>query len=747
MADPNSGNYSQRLEARRIEASAGIIAGSLNLESLEDSEILEFDIASEPTVNPPIADIRAFERICFVYRQGRRFGETGPSHVLCKREDFPRDLVHLCAREPGELAAPCLALGGLQPLYERAGIEAILERLRKFLRDAKTGSLTADGWEPVPFGVNQKPCHGEVVPHFFQDFALGHLQVGSAIGLTRNIEEGESRFARLYPGALPPENVSAALAAANEDAPNGHIPWVFLWPTDIKPESEPIFADWRTGKELHDGMTRIGVSNKFSAVVGDLITRDISFRCKREPQGGKGLIVVLGIWRQQPIMQEFFGYSENPEARRLELRAFRVSQRWDKQIVADDTQVETIVGDYLPAPELFRWVAGVERIPSLAMIGNGALGSAIFDQMARSGMEDAIVYDSDVLRPHNLTRHTGGLMDLYQPKAEQASKVLKSIARENEIKIATAKQDIVDLAMEELVSQVEGRLVIDATADERVRLRMDELREAVDVTVVRTEMFHEGRLGLTFVAPPNGPTLADMMHALVATAPHDKAIAAWLENEERYPLGPDPLLAGFGCTSQTIHLPVHVVQQQASVATSAILGDLGQPGVLINPLDSQFRPTGSRWLPIDAFSVFVPPTEDDWRIRIAASAISLMINTREEALPSETGGYLYGTWDPIAKLITVTNATPLPPESDPSPTSLQLGPAGTTAEERRLVLKTRNRTHLCGTWHSHPDGSARMSGRDHKTLMAHHAKDRESLSPTLVVIVANEEIQTHLKLP
>jgi hypothetical protein len=36
--------------------------------------------------------------------------------------------------------------------------------------------------------------------------------------------------------------------------------------------------------------------------------------------------------------------------------------------------------------------------------------------------------------------------------------------------------------------------VIDATADERVRLRMEELQAKAGVTVVRTEMFHEGRL-------------------------------------------------------------------------------------------------------------------------------------------------------------------------------------------------------------------------------------------------------------
>src|SRR3546814_5372366 len=88
-----------------------------------------------------------------------------------------------------------------------------------------------------------------------------------------------------------------------------------------------------------------------------------------------------------------------------------------------------------------------------------------------------------------------------------------------------------------------------------------------------------------------------------------------------HPLGPDPLLAGFGCTSQTIHLPLHAIEQHASVATATILGDRTQPGVAINPVDERFRPTGSRWLPVEPFTTLVPATAPDWTVRISATAL------------------------------------------------------------------------------------------------------------------------------
>ena len=750
MAKADAGlTYSQQLEARRIERSAGVVAGSLSFEAEGGGQLVAFDIETEPTVNLPAADIRAVERILFVYKDGRRFGETAPSHVLCERADFPRNIVHLCAGIPGCLAAPCLSIGGLQPIYERTGIEAVMGRLRDFLRDAKTGTLTADGWEPVPFGVDQKLRLGELIPWFFQEYAIAHLTDGHAVGVAVNLELEEGKYVAVYPEALPPAALMDGIAFRNKDSGKRRgIPWVFLWPPPDRIETEPIFADWLTGADLRSGMQRIGVDAAFDAVVGDLLAvQHLDFICERPPEWGKGLVVVLGVWRQDPIMPALFGYSENPDARRLELRAFMISQEWGKQIVADDAEVQTIVGDYPASPELFAWVSGVRPLPPVTLFGAGALGSSIYQNLARSGLRNAIVYDKDVMLPHNLARHTGTIEDLYRDKVAHLDRLSHGLARHSEVRVEAKKLDIAAIEIELLVNDSAGRLVIDATADERVRLRLDELRDASNVKIVRAEMFNEGRLGVTFVSTDGGPSLSDMMMMLIASAPHERAVAEWLEYEARHPLGPDPMLYGFGCTSQTIRLPNHVVALQAAAATSVILDDSDTSAIGLNPLDAQFRSTGWRWLAADPFQVLVPPTEKEWQVRLAPSAVERMKVERASALPNETGGYLYGGWDPVRRTITIVHASGLPPKSVASPTSLKLGPAGETAEELRLIQKTHGRLYLCGTWHSHPNGNASVSGRDYKTMMEHHAKDAETLSPTLIVIVADEDIQAHIKVP
>jgi hypothetical protein len=750
---PQPLEYMQRLELLRIEKSAGVVEGSVVVCSDDQGRFkLTFDLKTEPTAEPPAADVRDVERIHFVYGEGRRFGETAPTWVICDRADFPREVGHLCAGPPGCPAVPCLALGGMQPVYERAGVEALMVRLREFMRDAKTGTLMAEGWEPVPFPVDQPFRSGEIEPRFFQEHAHAHPDEGHALGVAINFEQEGAQHVILFPQVIPLEDIRGAIGhrnSAQEEMGRGYrgVPWIFLWTQPGRVETDPIFQAWRNQAELREGLKRIGVLEAYESAVGSMLVKDVDFRMNRPPAGGRGLVVILGVWRPSPMMSDFFGYSEDPQARCLELRAYMVSQELVGDITADDAAVEAVIGDYPPRPELLRWVSGVGKLPPLCLFGAGALGSAVLDDLVRAGADDIFVQDKDRLGGHNLARHTGRLTDVYRHKTKHAVGLITTVVQEGSAKIATSEEDIATSSIEDLRARSDGRLVVDATADERVRLRMDDLRQASDSTMVRTEMFHEGRLGVAFVSLAGGPGFSDLVLSMVAAAPTEPAVAAWLDYEAQHPLGPDPMLYGFGCTSQTVHLPNYVVRQQASAALTTILGGHDQSGVALNPLDEAYRPLGWRWLPVDPFSVLVPLTEPDWTVRLSADVVRFLTNERAAALPVETGGYLYGSWDPAPRTITILSATPLPPASTATPTTLELGPAGDTVEERRLIRKTRGRLYLCGTWHSHAQGPARMSGRDWTTMTVHKERDEADLRPTLMVIVADDDLQAHLKVP
>ncbi|HEX5259617.1 MAG TPA: ThiF family adenylyltransferase [Sphingomicrobium sp.] len=744
-------HFSQRLELLRIQSSAGVVPSSVTVgEDAEGLSRISFDLETELVAGPPTVDIHAVERIHFVYGPGRKIGETAPTWVNCDREDFPRDIGHLCAGPPGCPATPCLALAGLQPLYERGGIEVVMERLRQFMRDAKTGSLMADGWEPVPFGIEQGFTGGELEPYRFQELAAASPAGGYAVGATLHIHRSKGEYVMIHPTPVPMGDLRSVLGEHNgAGRTEGFqaIPWVFVWPPKERVEQAPLFEAWTTQSELRGGLERIGLADDYDKALGQLMTGDLNFKVNMTPLSGKRLVVVVGVWRPTPIIEDFFGYSADPEARTLELRAFLVSAELADEICADSARVSSIIGSYPPRPELLQWVSGVGKIAPLALLGAGALGSAIFENLIRSGARDSFVQDQDGLGSHNLARHSARLADVHDAKTEQSAALTSAIVQPGSTTINTSREDIAATPLETLKANCSGRLVIDATADERVRVKMDELRADFDRPIIRTEMFHLGRLGTTFISLPGGPTLSELMTSLIAAAVDNPDVAAWLDQEAAEPLGPAPLLYGFGCTSQTVHLASHVVEQQAAVATTAIVESPETSGILVNPLDEKHRPLGCRWLPIPPYTHLRPPTHDDWAIAVSGAALESMKAGRSAALPNETGGYLYGCCDPVRQQLIVSLASPLPPGSTATPTTLELGPAGETRLERRLKRKTHGWLYLVGTWHSHAGTSARMSGRDQRTLAKHSAKDAPLLRPTLMIIVAGDDVQAHLEVP
>jgi hypothetical protein len=68
------------------------------------------------------------------------------------------------------------------------------------------------------------------------------------------------------------------------------------------------------------------------------------------------------------------------------------------------------------------------RAASIAVIGSGALGSAIAELLARAGVTDLLVIDGDTLVVGNLVRHTLTMNDLGRNKAEAVSVRLSGVS-------------------------------------------------------------------------------------------------------------------------------------------------------------------------------------------------------------------------------------------------------------------------------------------------------------------------------
>ena len=142
-------------ETTRIQRWSAVQQNSINV-VIDGTELIriKFNFLTDILVEPTPTPIQDIEPVAFVYASVDRIGLDAPA-IWSMRSDFPRDIGHINATPVDHPASICLARAGLQAIYDRFGVDGMLDRMTDWFHDAKTGQLMKDGWEPVPMGVDQ----------------------------------------------------------------------------------------------------------------------------------------------------------------------------------------------------------------------------------------------------------------------------------------------------------------------------------------------------------------------------------------------------------------------------------------------------------------------------------------------------------------------------------------------------------------------------------------------------------------
>ena len=168
-------------------------------------------------------------------------------------------------------------------------------------------------------------------------------------------------------------------------------------------------------------------------------------------------------------------------------------------------------------------------------------------------------------------------------------------------------------------------------------------------------------------------------------------------------------MMGYSCGSKTTKLPAYKIDSHASTAfalAKSKLPNLSQPLIALNLIDSEGLALGTEIITPESIHIFHGNSTNGWRILVATDVLEKLHELRTLAIPNETGGYLFGAMDESAKEIYVVAASPEPPDTLTSSSSLQLGQWGKTGFEKTFMRRTRNRLPPIGTWHSHTASSA-----------------------------------------
>lgn len=719
------------------------VKGSLRVNELHQGGVaILFTLLTDPIAEPAKADIRDEEPIALVYTHGR-VGLEAPA-VYSDRSDFPRVLPHLNPVARNSPASICLAREGLQPLYERGGIPAVLARLRRWMRDAKTGSLSREGWEPVP--VNQATVSGLIEGAEFQEFAARQVSASRrAWGVAMTASSGAALYLRA--GDLTAEELP--FDRALDRLPNGKnvdpaedeknhrwIPVVFSWQPTTSPGTDFVFGDYRDVAHLWDDVQTLGLDASVREALQDLCAS------RRWPAGSGPVqaVVLLGVRRPLPIIGDRFGLSLDGEARSLELRGFLLSGARVEDLSRESASVAEISLWPWPNQRLLADVSGAPVAGSPCLIGYGALGSEIGAFLTRMGVRGITAIDPDRLAGHNIARHVGAVFQIGEAKPSIHT-TLEQLVALDEPSYRGLHKSIEDLSAEAF-SDCAGRaaIMVDATASDRVRRTLPPRARAVGRRIVRTELFDEGYLGVqTLEGETGNPDLLDLYYWLCQRGVEDELVKGWLARERSGSINRQAIVAGFGCASASVRLPKWMVSSHATAFMPTIIGLLRNgtidAGIGLNPLSREGYPLGWRWLPVPMFAITQHRLHGEaWEVRVARGVSERMAELARQALPNETGGYLYGGWELHLHRGTVTAATPQPPGTTAGPVSLRLGPAGHTDAERQIQSDCADRIEVVGTWHSHPGGSVAMSPRDQMTAQE-FARDNRALGlPVLIMI-------------
>ena len=718
---------------------------------------IQFRVRTDPLVEPVPTPIRQVEPIILVYPSMEAVGLRAPA-VWSGRSDFPRDIGHINPTRPGHPASLCLALAGLQTIYDRYGIVGVVERLFQWISDAKTRQLIIEDWEPVPAPEDQNFLGGFFDIATFQELAMNHcVRGGWRCGIGRLLTKDLGNSVVLGTPELDLDDEAAVRGARSKihnrtDSEFGvdtYIPWVFVW-SDIQTHVEhQLFGVWNTFGDIDRGLHDTDIAQILSTAVMTGAMR----LSNSEGLYTKPMALLVGIWRPVPISDKIFGVSKDATARRLELRGFLLHcEKHSRSPIDPRVEARQLLPIQLPNRQMLNFTSGNSPGGSVALFGCGAVGSFIADSLFRAGIPKIGVFDNDAIAPHNLARHSSTVEHLHMPKANHLKELAFNLThRGGEVDCSSFQIDIASISEDHLSDVMRTfPLIVDATASELVRRRLTCSTVSGDIQIFRAEIFHLGRLGVLFVTGAgNCPNLVDLYYALCACAVNINAVERWLRHERSQGTSSEELLVGMGCASPTTRMPKYTVAQHASAfmpnIMSALSSECVEPGIGINPTTPAGSPLGWQWIPYGGpTSVLESPDAPGWSVRLSPSVTRVLAERRVNDEELETGGYLYGGYDQVLKQVYVVAASDVPPGTTQSTASIQLGPAGRTQYERQLVRRAGGKLLRVGTWHSHPRSGPDMSPKDRKTMQTFRDEDIRRAIPTLLIVTSPAGDRAHL---
>ncbi|MEZ4985530.1 MAG: Mov34/MPN/PAD-1 family protein [Saprospiraceae bacterium] len=376
---------------------------------------------------------------------------------------------------------------------------------------------------------------------------------------------------------------------------------------------------------------------------------------------------------------------------------------------------------------------------SILQIGVGAIGSGVFNTLARSGFGNSwSIVDDDILLPHNLYRHTLSNFHIGYFKSHAISFTANQILDNPTFSVPFVEKFGISTISNELKERLlNSDLIIDTSASLSVSRALSKI-EGVHGRAISVFLNPKGNDLVIMAEDSEKSTKLGELEML-----YYKFLCQETRLENHFEFDSGRVRYGNSCRDISNNIPNEYFGIFSSIASGVIKQLYSETNAFVRiwhlnedmSISHFFIPT----------SPFVKTETGDWIILISSDLHEKIHKQRAIKLPSETGGILIGSFDMQSKIIYIVDSIFSPNDSKEYPTAYYRGINGLKDRLEHIEKCTDNHLLYIGEWHSHPNKCSTKQSCDDLILFK-WIKDfmQPRGFPGLMVIVGDSQLEVYV---
>jgi Prokaryotic E2 family A/ThiF family/Prokaryotic homologs of the JAB domain len=381
---------------------------------------------------------------------------------------------------------------------------------------------------------------------------------------------------------------------------------------------------------------------------------------------------------------------------------------------------------------------GTPSEDQVLVVGVGAIGSHVANNLARSGFGRLTLVDDDKLLPHNLSRHILGGSSVGLSKARALATELSGLFIEDVSSVA--------MPLNVLSRQSDDREKIER-AIKQANLVLD-LSASVAVARFLAHADSDARRLSAYVNPSGTDlvmlaedsdrhrTLHDLeLQFYRALAEEDALSGHYQSDGER-------LRYGQGCRDVSVVLPNERIALHGAIASAAIRTLGTEAAITIWRANTDGTVDRVEVAP----SIVHRGTIGDWTVALDEHLVETLYRARSAKLPNETGGVILGAHDLDHRTIHLTVGLQSPTDSTEWPNLYIRGARDLSRTVALYKRRTDGMLGYVGEWHSHPSGCGSSPSTLDRQALANVAVELSADGlPALTLIVGERDLTVLLQ--